>query len=126
MGAAFRRPVAPRREEALAYIVERIARSGTSPSYAEIGRAMRPPVNKTRARQYVDQLVGLRVLERDPGSQRGIRIRDLVRCRAMIEDALGLHGWWHSPPLGQLESPAPCTIEQLPMMPEFEHLPDID
>ncbi|HEX8419454.1 MAG TPA: hypothetical protein VF638_05515 [Sphingomonas sp.] len=118
--------IAPRREEALAIIVERIARSMNSPTYAEIGQAMVPPVGKTRVRQLVDQLVGLRVIDRDPGSNRGIRILDIVRCRAMIEDALGMAGWWHARPLGPIEAPTPCTIEQLAMMPAFEHLPDVD
>ena len=120
-------PAPPRRVEALAYIVDRIARSGTSPSYDEIGQAMRPMVGKTRARELVDELIALRVLDRTVGSQRGIRIRDLDRCRSMIEGALGSRGWWHARPLGPLESPPsvlPCTIEQLPIMPPFEHLPD--
>lgn len=118
-------PPPPRREEALAYIVDRIARSGTSPSYEEIGRAMVPRVGKTRARQLVEQLIAVGVIERDLGSQRGIRIRDLVRCRAMIEAALGMHGWWHAAPLGAMQPP-PCTNDQLPVMPAFEHFPDVD
>lgn len=62
MGAQTRSPTAaPRRIEALAYIIERIQRSGTSPSYGEIGRALRPTVVPSRARQLVDQLVELAV-----------------------------------------------------------------
>ncbi len=126
MQAAFQPAPAPRREEALAFIVDRIARSGISPSYDEIGNAMTPRVGKTRARQLVNQLIGIGVIERDPGSQRGIRIRDVVRCRAMIEAALGMTGWWHSYPLGSMQPPTPCTNEQLPLMPAFEHFPDVD
>ena len=105
---------APRRIEALAYIIERIQRSGTSPSYGEIGRALRPPVVPSRARQLVDQLVEFGVIERPPASRRGIRIRDLQRCREMIDDALGRTGWHHSRALGDLEPPS--TFEHLPIL----------
>lgn len=118
-------PAPPRRVEALAYIVERIQRSGTSPSYGEIGRAMRPRVEQTRVRQYVEQLIVLGVIERPAASRRGIRIRDLALCRQMIEQALGLNGWHHAAPLGQLEPP-PCTIEQLPLLPLIVDDPLID
>jgi len=60
---------APRRIEALAYIVERIERTGTSPSYGEIGRGMRPHVTGSRVRQLVDQLVRIGVIERDVASR---------------------------------------------------------
>lgn len=119
MGATESLPTAaPRRVEALAYIIERIQRSGTSPSYGEIGRALRPTVVPSRARQLVDQLVELGVIERPPASRRGIRIRDLQRCREMIDDALGRKGWVHSKPLGSLEHPS--TFEHLPVLPLIE------
>lgn len=123
MAAHTRSPIAtPRRIEALAYIIERIQRSGTSPSYDEIGRALRPQVDKSRARQLVDQLVALGVIERPPASRRGIRIRDLQRCREMIDDALGRKGWVHSKPLGVLEHHS--TFEHLPVLPLIELPPD--
>ncbi|WP_267419177.1 hypothetical protein [Sphingomonas sp. GC_Shp_1] len=106
----------PRRIEALAYIVERIQRSGTSPSYGEIGLALEPRVVRTRARQLVDQLVELGLIERPPASRRGIRIRDLARCRQVIGEALGQRGCWIAQPLGALQPPH-CTIEQLPLLP---------
>ena len=109
-------PAPLRRVEALAYIVDRIQRSGTCPSYGEIGQAMRPSVEPTRVRQLVDQLVRLGLIERPIASRRGIRIRDLAQCRALIEEALGREGWSYSPPLGPLE-PHPCTFEQLPFLP---------
>lgn len=108
----------PRRIEALAYIIERIQRTGTSPSYGEIGRALRPEVDKSRARQLVDQLVLLGVIERPPASRRGIRIRDLVRCRELIDEALGQKGWHHSKALGSLQPPS--TFEHLPVLPLIE------
>ncbi len=100
MGANARSASTPRRIEALAFIIERIQRSGTSPSYGEIGRALRPEVDKSRARQLVDQLVAIGVIERPPASRRGIRIRDLQRCRELIDEALGQKGWHHSRALG--------------------------
>ncbi len=115
----------PRRIEVLAYILERISRSNTSPSYGEIGRALRPPVNRSRASQLVDQLVNLGFIARPPASRRGIVIRDPVRCRRAIEQALGHTGWHHAPPLGFLERP-PYTFSHLPRVPPFEHIPDVD
>ena len=106
----------PRRVEALAYIVDRIQRSGTCPSYGEIGKAMQPHVEPTRVRQLVDQLVKLGLIERPIASRRGIQIRDLARCRTLIEETLGRQGWSYSHPLGPLE-PHPCIFEQLPFLP---------
>lgn len=119
------RPAAPpRRVEALAYIIERL-RKGVSPSYAEIGRAMRPKVGEGRARQFVDQLVKLGVIERDVGSHRGISIRDFAACRAMIDAALGQGGWWHAAPLAPLVAPDPCSLLQLPVLPLIELPPGL-
>jgi SOS-response transcriptional repressor LexA len=109
---------APRRIEALAYILERIQRSGTCPSYGEIGKALRPQVDPSRARQLVNQLVKLGVIERPPASRRGIRIRDLQRCREMINAALGQQGWTQSKALGDLEQAS--TFEHLPLLPLIE------
>jgi SOS-response transcriptional repressor LexA len=117
------RPTVPRRVEALAFIIQRIRSSGTAPSYGEIGRAMNPQVQGSRARQYVEQLVKLGVIERHPASRRGIMIRDHGRCRQLIDEALGMQGWYHAPELGVLEPP-PYTFQQLPKLPPFEHLPD--
>ena len=115
----------PRRVEALAYIVDRIARSSTCPSYGEIGLAMRPPVHSSRAAQFVNQLVREGFIERPPASRRGIVIRDLARCRLAIELALGELGYAHAQPLGILEQP-PSTFGELPRIPPFEHIPDVD
>lgn len=108
MGAPSRSStLTPRRVEALAYIIERIQQSGTSPSYGEIGRALQPQVDKSRVRQLVDQLVVLGLIERPLASRRGIRIRDLQRCREIIGHAPDLKGP-HS------------TFEQLPVLPLIE------
>lgn len=119
MGVNYQPPAAyPRRIEVLAYIIERIQQSGTSPSYGEIAKALRPPVDNSRAAQLVEQLVALGVIERPPASRRGIRIRDLQRCREMIDEALGHHGWHHSKALGELQYPS--TIDDLPVLPLIE------
>ena len=109
----------PRRVEALAYIIDRIRRSGTAPSYREVGLALNPCVNRTRARELVDELVEIGVIERPPASRRGIRIRDLDLCRQMIEEALGQKGWAHASPIGVLV-PVPCTFEHLTLLPLIE------
>ena len=119
------KPAPPRRIEVLAYIMERIARSNTSPSYGEIGRALCPPVNRSRASQLVDELVALGYITRPPASRRGIVICDAMRCRRAIEQALGDKGWSYSTPLGFLEQ-APYTFDHLPRVPPFEHIPDVD
>lgn len=119
MGSQERLPAAtPRRIEALAYIIDHIQRSGTSPSYGEIGLALRPPVVPSRAKQLVDQLVELGVIDRPSASRRGIRIRDIQRCRELIDDALGRTGWTHSKALGELQPPS--TFEHLPILPLIE------
>ncbi len=118
MGSTPAAAAIPRRIEALAYIIERIQRSGTSPSYGEIGRALRPQVDASRAAKLVSQLVERGVIERPIASRRGIRIRDLQRCREMIDDALGQTGWRHSRALGELQSPT--TYKDLPILPLIE------
>ncbi|GGB21379.1 hypothetical protein GCM10011380_08680 [Sphingomonas metalli] len=125
MSGALHPTAGPRRIEALAYIIERLRR-GSSPSYAEIGRNMKPAVGEGRARQLVDQLVKLGVIERDAGSHRGISVRDLTACRILIDEALGQSGWWHAAPLAPLEAPAPCSFLQLPVLPLMELPPDLD
>lgn len=115
------RPAAPRRVQVLAIIVENIVRFGVCPCYDEIGRAMMPRISKTRVKQHVDALVRLKCIDRAIAAQRGIRIRDLDLCRRLIEAWLGPQGWWHARPLGAPERLTPCTIEQLPLVPPFEH-----
>lgn len=95
-------PAPPRRDEALAYIRDRIGRAGVCPSYEEIARAMEPRIGKTRAKQLVDQLIERGVISRDPGSRRGIQVHDLAPRRHVVD---------RPPP------PAPCTFEQLPLLP---------
>lgn len=119
------RPVAPRRVQVLAIIVENIARYGVCPCYDEIGRAMVPQISKTRVKQHVDALVRLKCIDHPLAAQRGIRIRDLNRCRQLIEARIGQPHWWPTTPPAAPDRAATCTTEQLPLVPPFEHLPDL-
>lgn len=116
-----------RREEALAFITNRLVRTGSSPTYEEIGLEL--GVRKSRAQQLVNQLIADGVLEKTPGAQRSLRVRDVVRAREILDEfALSL-GWIVASPLGALKetpSPRPLPHVQLPMLPAFEHLPDVD
>ena len=113
---------APRRYEALAYIIERLVNTRTSPSYDEIADHL--GVRKTRARELVEQLIDEGIVERQVGRQRSFVVRDLTRSRMILVEVLNRLGWAEALPLGGLSQP--CTIEQLPMLPPFEHLLDVD
>lgn len=115
-------PAPLRRYEALAFIVDRIVRSGISPSADEIGRHM--GVSSTRAKEFITQLEKERLVERTPGAQRSLRVRDVARSRSLFEECLRRIGWTGAEPLGQLGDPVPEG--QLSRLPAFEHLPDID
>ncbi len=111
-----------RRDEALAYIIDRLVKTGTSPSYDEIGREL--GVSKPRARELVDQLIADGVLEKTPGAMRGLRVRDVAHAREMAGEFARRLGWIVAAPLGQLQPPFPQV--QLPMLPPFKHLPDAE
>lgn len=117
MGAS---PTPRRRDEALAFIIDRLVKTGTAPSYDEIGRELR--VSKIRARQLVDQLIADGTIEKTPGSQRALRIRDVVHARWIIDQFARSLGWIVASPLGELQPPLPQV--QLPVLPPFEHLPE--
>lgn len=109
----------PRKKDvALAFIVERIARSGVSPSYGEIAHALK--VSKKRVGELVDQLVADQVIDRTPGSHRGLRIRDVGQARQLLTVVLGRLGW---------EAPAaavPFPHDKLPTLPDVDHNPGQD
>jgi SOS-response transcriptional repressor LexA len=111
-----------RRDQALAFIVERIARSGTSPSFDEIGRAL--SVSSTRAKELVAQLIERGIIEKTPGAQRSLRVRDMGQSRSVLDEALRRLGWTVAEPMSPLSGALPHR--QLPMLPAFEHFPDID
>ncbi|MBB5715417.1 MarR family transcriptional regulator [Sphingomonas aerophila] len=123
MGAPFTPPLSPpRRAEVLALVIQRIIRTGTSPTSGEIASAL--SVSRQRAQQLIDQLVREGVLEKTPGSPRSLRIRDLKHCRHVIVETLRGLGITASEPMGDLLPP--LSPVQLPVLPPFEHLPDPD
>ena len=123
MGAEFRRPTElRRRDEVLAFIIERIARSGTSPSYPEISKAL--GFSETRAKQLVAQLIRNGSIETTPGGVRSFRVVDVTGSRVALDQVLRQLGWCTAEPMGELQRPFPDR--QLPIMPPFEHLPDLD
>lgn len=125
MGALTRPPeIVPRRDQALAFIIERIARTGTSPTFDEIG--IRLDVSSTRAKELVAQLIERGLVEKTPGAQRSLRVRDVSGSRALLDETMRRLGWAVAQPLGVLVQPPPVPEGQLPVIPPFEHLPDVD
>jgi SOS-response transcriptional repressor LexA len=112
-----------RRDEALAFIIDRLVKTGTSPSYDEVAREL--SVSKPRAQELVKQLIADGVIEKTPGAQRALRIRDVVRARSIVEQFARSLGWTVAPQLS-FELQKPFTHVQLPMLPAFEHLPDAE
>ncbi|MGY2732369.1 LexA family protein [Sphingomonas sp. UYP23] len=110
--------LAPRRDEALAFIIERIARNGTSPTFEEISTKL--GVSPTRAKQLVAQLIKRGDVEKRLGGVRSLRVRDVAGSRNLLEHALRQLGWH----IAELQTPFPNG--QLPTFPPFEHLPDVD
>lgn len=104
-------------------MMERVGQTGICPSLGEIGRAMVPPISRTRVTQLLGQLEGEGIIERHAGSKRNFHIRDAARSRSILVEVLRNLGWAEAPPLEPLRYP--CTNGQLPVMPPFEHLPDI-
>ncbi|MBD8641120.1 LexA family protein [Sphingomonas sp. CFBP 13733] len=125
MGVITRPPeVVPRRDQALAFIIERIARTGTSPTFEEIG--IRLDVSSTRAKELVAQLIERGLVEKTPGAQRSLRVRDVSGSRALLDETMRRLGWAVAQPMGALCQPPPFPEGQLPVIPPFEHLPDVD
>ena len=107
----------------MAFIIEHIVRHQVSPTLDEI--AARLVVSKPRARELVDQLVEGGQVERTPGAQRNLRVRDVSGSRVGLEDALRHLGWTTAPPMGHdLQKPLPNV--QLPIFPPFDQIPDVD
>ena len=113
-----------RRYEVLAYLLERLVRHEGSPSYGNV--AGRLGVSRERAKQLMGQLIGEGLVRKPPGEQRCFVVVDVVVARARVVDALKAHGSIVSQPLGRLECDGGFPLGQLPMMPDLEHLPDLD
>lgn len=123
MGANVGPPAALlKRDQVLAFIIERIARSGTSPSFDEIGHELQ--ISSTRAKELVGQLIERGIIEKTFGAKRSLRVRDVSGSRNLLEEVMRRLGWHTAEPMGVLLQPFPNG--QLPSLPPFEHLPDID
>lgn len=123
MGANFRPPPPLlRRDEVLAFIIERIARFGVGPTYDEISNEL--SVSPSRAKELVGQLIERGIVEKTPGGQRSLRVRDVAGARNALEAVMRRLGWITAEPMGGLQHPLPNG--QLPVLPPFEHLPDVD
>lgn len=109
-----------RREEVLAFIIEQLARGRGCPTYKEIGFAV--DVSETRARQLVDQLVKLGIIERTPGLQRNLVVRDVTMAREIVVETFRRIGGLAAAPLGDLIGH--CSQAQLPIVAVLEHIPD--
>lgn len=111
---------------ALGFIRRYITEHGGSPTYGEIGQGL--GVTRERARDLVRSLVRDKKLVRDTGAKRGIRLPlpagvpdidgafALLRARGFKIDEEGLG----------LTAAIPFTSAPLPMLPELEHIPDIE
>ncbi|WP_296222732.1 hypothetical protein [uncultured Sphingomonas sp.] len=111
-----------KRDQVLAFIIERIARSGTSPSYPEISNELK--VSERRAKELVGQLIERGIVEKTFGAKRSLRVRDVAGSRNLLEDVMRRLGWLTAEPMGALQQPFPNG--KLPVLPPFEHLPDLD
>lgn len=112
-------PAPRRRDEALAIIIDRLVRTGVAPSYVELGAAMRPPVAKARAQQLVGELIEKGIVEKVPGAQRALRVRDVAQARHLILEWGRQLGIFAADPLGDLQPPLPHV--QLPLLPPPAH-----
>lgn len=113
--------VAPlRRYEALAFIVDQIARTGICPTQDEIAISL--GVSKARVKELIGELIAEGLLEKTPGGVRSLRVRDVARARQVLELALRHLGYAAAVPMGPLLPPFPDG--QLPRLPEIRHLPD--
>lgn len=124
-----------RRDEVLAFLIDRLVKTGSSPTFEEIAKEL--GFSRTRAQELVEQLIARGVIEKVPGAQRALRVRDVAHARHLVDQfARGL-GWAVAAPLGALEQPTvpvppkpmpsqTLSYVQLPVLPAFEHFPDLD
>ncbi|WP_394648900.1 LexA family protein [uncultured Sphingomonas sp.] len=133
-----------RRNQVLAFVIEQIARHGLSPTMGEIARELR--VSNSRAKQLIVQLVESGVIDRVPGSVRGLRVRNVAESRLQLTEVLQRLGWPAADPAGELRSapdyPRMIAIvahveytdfeevgaspnPPVALIPPLEHLPDV-
>lgn len=115
-----RKSAAPRRYEALAYLVHRLGRGEACPSYEDFARHLR--CGKSFAKRLVNQLVAEGVVGKQPGATRALYIIDVTHARELLVAHLHTMGASVAQPVGPMLWGSPDG--HLPMMPMFRHLPD--
>lgn len=110
-----------RRDQALAFIMAQIASGRGSPSMVEIANHL--GVGASRARQLVDKLCQLGAIDRIPGTQRAIRVRDVAQSRQQLANVLRALGWVAADAGGELRSAA-IGGELLTIVAVLNHVPD--
>lgn len=110
-----------RRDEALAFIMAQIASGRGSPSMVEIANHL--GVGASRARQLVDKLCQLGAIERIPGTQRAIRVRDVAQSRHQLANVLRALGWVAADAGGELCNGA-IGGELMAIVAVLNHVPD--
>lgn len=113
-----------RKAEVLAYIVDRIVRSGVSPTLEEIRGHLN--VSKTRAQELVRKLELEGRVVRRPGAQRALTVPEIEAARRQMLEEMPAEGWTvgYGPRL--YHPPDPCMHVHLPMLAELEHIPDVE
>lgn len=109
-----------RRDEVLAFVIDRLSRGRGCPTFREIGDAV--GISQTRARQLVDQLVAAKILERTTGLQRNLIVRDVTYARQIVVQAFRRTGGVAAAPLGELVGH--CAQAQLPIVAVLKHIPE--
>lgn len=110
-----------RRDEVLAFVMERLVRDRVSPTAGEI--AAHFGFSEARAKQLVKQLIELRRLERTPGAKRGLRVVDVAETRHLLQDVMRALGWVAAEPMGPLEA---FPNSQLPLVAVLDHIPEVE
>ncbi|MBB4152919.1 DNA-binding MarR family transcriptional regulator [Sphingomonas jinjuensis] len=112
-------PAPRRRDQALAFIMERLVRDRRSPSLLEISCELK--VSVTRVKVLLAQLEKAGIIERRRGVQRGIVVRDVTRSRELLGEILDHLGWGvnGAPP----HAPEPFPDEHLPRLRALKYLP---
>lgn len=103
-------PAPRRRDQALAFVMERLVRDRRSPTLVEIARELK--ISVTRVKALLEQLEKAGIIERKRGVQRGIVVRDVTQTRVLLTEIIDELGWGVN---GGMPHP-PCPDEHLPRL----------
>lgn len=110
-----------RKDQALAFISDYIIRQGRSPVMREIAQAL--DVSDTRAKALVKKLAFEKMIERLPGSQRGITVPGLFE-RHLLEQ-MRAQGVIIDGDFLRADKMLPLPQGHLPLVAIIEHIPDV-